>query len=83
MNIEDNRVVANFAMDHSNEHIQRHFVDCPLIRSFCDYGLSKDDLVDAEGVCVAATTPPVDRRVGGASPFLISAEFEFEEDELL
>jgi hypothetical protein len=46
MNIEDDRVVANFAMDHSNKHIQWHFMDYPLVRWFCDYGLSADYLVD-------------------------------------
>jgi hypothetical protein len=82
-NIEDDRVVAHFAIDHSNKHIQRRFVDCPLVRGFCDYGLSADYLVDVEGVYVAATDPTGGSKSWGASPFLTSAEFGFPEDELL
>jgi hypothetical protein len=83
MDIEDDRVVANFAIYHSNEHIQRRFVDCPLVCWFCDYGLSPDYLVDAEGICVAATDITGGSKSWGVSSFLMSAEFGFEEDELL
>jgi hypothetical protein len=72
MNIEFDSVVANFAMDHSSKHIQRHFVDCLLIHWFCDHGLSADYLMDVEGVCVAATDSTGGSKSWRASPFLIT-----------